>query len=75
MATVLYVTAEILRQVGILVQPVMPGSAAKLLDQIGVPADARDFAALKARLKSGRELPVPQAIFPRHVPTEENPAA
>jgi methionyl-tRNA synthetase len=75
METILYVTAEVLRQIAILMQPVMPGSAAKLLDQLGVPANARDFAALKARLKSGRELPAPQAIFPRHVRTEENPAA
>jgi methionyl-tRNA synthetase len=75
METILYVTAEVLRQIAILMQPVMPGSAAKLLDQLGVPANARDFAALKARLKFGRELPAPQAIFPRHVPTEENPAA
>jgi methionyl-tRNA synthetase len=75
METILYVTAEVLRQIAILMQPVMPGSAAKLLDQLGVPANARDFAALKARRKSGRELPAPQAIFPRHVRTEENPAA
>jgi methionyl-tRNA synthetase len=75
METILYVTAEVLRQIAILVQPIMPESAGRLLDQIGVPADARDFAALKARLKSGRELPAPQAIFPRHVPTDENPAA
>ena len=35
MATVLYVTAEVVRQVAILVQPVMPASAAKLLDLLG----------------------------------------
>ena len=43
METILYVTAEVLRQIAILVQPIMPGSAAKLLDQLGVPEDARDF--------------------------------
>ena len=32
MATVLYVTAEVVRQVAILVQPVMPASAARMLD-------------------------------------------
>ena len=37
--TVLYVTAEVLRQVGILCQPFMPASAGKLLDLLGVPAD------------------------------------
>ena len=66
METILYVTAEVLRQIAILVQPVMPGSAARLLDQLGVPQDARDFAQLgpKGRLKPGTELPPPQARVP-----------
>src|SRR5512141_269085 len=34
--TVLYVTAEVLRQVGILCQPFMPTSASKLLDLLGL---------------------------------------
>ena len=45
--TVLYVTAEVIRQVAILCQPFMPASAGKLLDLLAVPAGtARDFAAL-----------------------------
>ena len=48
METILYVTAEVLRQIAILVQPVMPGSAAKLLDQLGVPEDARRFRRPRA---------------------------
>src|SRR5882757_8559041 len=44
--TVLYVTAEVVRQVAILTQPVMPDASAKLLDSLGVPAGARDFKAL-----------------------------
>src|SRR6185503_12262539 len=45
--TVLYVTAEIIRQVAILCQPFIPASAGKLLDLLAVPAGAaRDFAAL-----------------------------
>ena len=39
--TVLYVTAEVLRQVAILCQPFIPASAAKLLDLLGVPAGER----------------------------------
>ena len=35
--TVLYVTAEVLRQIAILAQPFMPESAAKLLDLLAVP--------------------------------------
>ena len=78
METILYVTAEVLRQIAILVQPVMPASAGRLLDQLGVPEDARDFAKLGAagRLTAGTELPPPQAVFPRHVEAEnsETPA-
>ncbi|MGH6866176.1 MAG: methionine--tRNA ligase [Methyloceanibacter sp.] len=72
MQTILYVTAEVTRQIGILVQPVMPQSAAKLLDQLGVPKDARDFPALghAGRLKAGTELPTPQPVFPRYVEAE-----
>ncbi len=70
--TVLYVTAEVLRQVAILVQPVMPDAMAKLLDLLGVPAGARDFAALGegGRLASGAALPGPSGIFPRFVEPE-----
>jgi len=67
--TVLYVTAEVLRQVAILAQPAMPASAAKLLDILGVPADARDFAVLggKTRIAPGSALPPPAPVFPRYV--------
>ena len=59
--TVLYVTAEVIRQVSILAQPVMPESAAKLLDILAIPADARSFAALGAgqRIAAGATLPAP----------------
>ena len=72
METILYVTAEVLRQIAILVQPVMPEGASKLLDQLAVPDDARSFAALgpKGRLKPGSELPPPQPVFPRHIEAE-----
>jgi methionyl-tRNA synthetase len=72
MATILYVTAEVTRQIAILVQPAMPESAGSLLDQLGAPKDARDFAALgpKGRLKPGTKLPPPQPVFPRHVGAE-----
>ena len=65
--TVLYVTAEVVRQVAILAQPVMPDSSAKLLDSLGVPAGARDFAALATRITAGTALPAPVGVFPRYV--------
>jgi len=72
MNTILYVTAEVLRQIGILVQPVMPESAGKLLDQLGVARDARDFAKLgpKNRLTAGIALPPPSPVFPRYIEAE-----
>jgi methionyl-tRNA synthetase len=67
--TVLYVTAEVVRQVAILAQPVMPESSAKMLDSLGIPLDARNFAALggATRIKAGTKLPAPTGIFPRYV--------
>jgi methionyl-tRNA synthetase len=65
--TVLYVTAEVVRQVSILTQPVMPDASSKLLDSLGVPQDARDFAALSTRIKAGATLPPPVGVFPRYV--------
>jgi methionyl-tRNA synthetase len=65
--TVLYVTAEVVRQVAILAQPAMPDSSAKMLDSLGVAANARDFAALGTRIKAGTRLPAPAGIFPRYV--------
>jgi methionyl-tRNA synthetase len=69
MATVLYVLAETVRHLAILVQPIMPGSAAKMLDQLAVPADARTFSALDegGALKPGTKLPKPEGVFPRYV--------
>ena len=72
MATVLYVTAEIIRQVAILIQPIMPESAAKFLDMLEIPSDARDFAVLgeAGRLSSDTEISKPVAVFPRYVEAE-----
>lgn len=69
MGSVLYVTAETVRQVAILIQPIMPDSAAKLLDLLGVPDDQRVFASLgeAGRLIGGTVLPKPSAVFPRYV--------
>jgi methionyl-tRNA synthetase len=67
METVLYVTAEVIRQIAILAQPVMPASCNRLLDQLGVATDARSFAALGQRLVPGTPLPAPQGVFPRYV--------
>jgi methionyl-tRNA synthetase len=70
--TVLYVTAEVVRQVAILVQPFMPTSAAKLLDLLAVPADQRGFSELggSRRILPGVAMPAPAPVFPRYVESE-----
>lgn len=73
--TVLYTTAEVIRQIAILVQPFMPASAAKLLDLLAIPADERTFAMLGGdrRIAAGRTLPQPAPVFPRYVePVQES---
>ena len=67
MAAVLYVLAETVRHLAIMTQPVMPEAMAKMLDQLAVPADRRDFAALDSQLLPGTPLPKPQGVFPRYV--------
>ena len=64
--TVLYTTLEVVRIAALLVQPVMPDSAAKLLDLLGQPPDARSFAAIGTRLAPGTALPAPTGVFPRY---------
>ncbi len=71
MHTVLYVLADTIRQLALLLQPVMPGSTARLLDQLAVPAARRAFAAFGERLVPGTPLPKPEGVFPRFIDTEE----
>jgi methionyl-tRNA synthetase len=67
--TVLYVTAEVVRQIAILAQPAMPQASGKLLDILGIPdeIDFRNFAALSQRIKPGGVLPAPAPVFPRYI--------
>ncbi|MEJ6784856.1 methionine--tRNA ligase [Aminobacter sp. Piv2-1] len=67
METVLWTTAEVIRRVGIMCQPFIPGSAAKLLDLLDV--SERDFVHVdeKHALVPGAALPAPQPVFPRYV--------
>jgi methionyl-tRNA synthetase len=72
MGTVLYVTAEVIRQIAILAQPFVPASAAKFLDQLAVPEDERDFSRLGGaqRIAAETKLPPPSPIFPRYIEPE-----
>ncbi|OFJ55754.1 methionine--tRNA ligase [Mycolicibacterium grossiae] len=63
---VLYTTLETVRIAALLVQPVMPDAAAKLLGLLGQGDDARTFAAIGTRLAPGTALPTPEGVFPRY---------
>jgi methionyl-tRNA synthetase len=69
--TVLYTTCEAVRIAALLVAPVMPESAGKLLDLLGQPDDRRTFAAIATRLTPGSVLPPPTGVFPRYQPASE----
>lgn len=72
MATVLYVTLEVVRIVGILVQPVMPDAGDKILSVLGQDSDSRRFTDLTTRIVPGTALPAPAPVFPRYVePTDD----
>ena len=66
--TVLYTTCEVVRIAALLVQPVMPESAGRLLDLLGQAEDQRAFTAIGARLVPGTALPPPTGVFPRYQP-------
>lgn len=74
MATVLYVLCETIRCLGLIIQPIMPESASRLLDQLDIRADQRSFAAITAAQALKAETPInqPEGIFPR---LEEKAAA
>lgn len=67
MQTVLYTLAETIRCLAIAVQPVVPESANKMLDQLAVADDAREYRHICTdfMLKPGVNLPAPSGIFPR----------
>jgi len=66
-AAVLAATLDATRRIALLVQPIIPESAARLLDQLGVAPEARDFAAFDILVPAGTPLPVPVGVFPRWV--------
>ena len=74
MNTVLYVTAEIVRQVGVISQPFMPDSCNKLLDLFDLKNEQRSFSSLglDGRLKPGISIEKPSPVFPRYVEEEQS---
>ena len=65
LGVVLRVLVDTLRVIGTVLQPFMPASMARLLDQVGVPRSDRIFAGLERTLREGTQLPQPEPIFPK----------
>jgi methionyl-tRNA synthetase len=63
MAAVLRHLHTALRGFATVLQPFMPDTMAALLDQLGVPAEARGLAALAEPLPGGIALPPPSPLF------------
>lgn len=68
MNSVLYTLCVVLRTLGIVLQPFMPDSMAKLLDYLAVGED-RSLKVLASPLVEGSSLPAPSGLFPRIVET------
>ncbi len=77
MQTVLYVLAETIRCLALIMLPVTPDSASKMLDQLSIASDNRNFEFLSPShaLKGGTAIPKPEGVFPRIVEEEKQKAA
>ena len=81
METVLATLFICIAQLAIAALPIIPGSATKLLDQMGVPVDVRNFKNAGSHwysplAESNFQIAQPQGLFPRlEVPAEEGTAA
>jgi methionyl-tRNA synthetase len=79
MEAVLYALAESIRNITIVLQPFMPDSCGKILDQLSVPKGKRSFEHLSSPdhfldencLAPGAELPKPEGVFPRYQEDED----
>ncbi|MDH5188097.1 MAG: methionine--tRNA ligase [Rhodospirillaceae bacterium] len=76
METVLYVLVETIRHIALMLQPFMPDTMGKMLDQLAISHEHRSFRFLGSAhaLVSGTALPTPEGVFPRFVAEEEKGA-
>jgi methionyl-tRNA synthetase len=69
MGSVVYVLADVIRNISILTQPFIPDASTYILDQLSIPINARDFSRLGSsfcELIPGSKLPKPSGVFPRY---------
>jgi methionyl-tRNA synthetase len=65
METVLYILAEVIRVIAILLVPIMPDAAAKMLEQLNISDPSFELATQEHALKPGMGIDKPQGVFPR----------
>ena len=67
MNKVLYSLLEMIRYIAIMLQPFVPDAAQKMLEQLNISEDQRDFAKLtqKYALHPGTKINEPKPVFPR----------
>ncbi|MDZ5762572.1 Methionine--tRNA ligase [Candidatus Cyrtobacter comes] len=70
MNTILYTLLELIKVIGILLQPFIPDSAAKILDILQV--QNRKFSAVSEKLKPGTQILLPEPIFKKIEPITKN---
>ena len=81
MGTVLWLQAETMRNLAIVLRPFIPDAMDQLLNQLGVPNNERKIMHLnqfeegilygKYSVKPGSKLPRPSPIFPKYLGTIE----
>ena len=69
MNTVLYITAENIRKITLLIKPFMPDSSDLILNQLGVPEENREFVHLndKYKLNPGDRIGELKPVFPKYI--------
>ena len=69
MNSVLYITAENIRKITLLLKPFLPNSCDLILDQLGVPDDLRKFKNLSDdyKLKPGDRIGEIKPVFPKYI--------
>ncbi len=65
MKTVLFVLSDVIRCLAIILQPVTPVAAGKMLHQLNIAQDDRCFESLSKPFKGGEVVNQPEGVFPR----------
>lgn len=75
MGHVLSVLCEAIRMIAISARAVMPDSTDRILDQLAVPSDRREYQHMSEFMSPGTDLPAPEGVFPRIDMARETDAA